>query len=137
MKCWSPKFWTSLKLDVISMQLLQTVEDSCKNWNKKKIWKYSLFWGENVKICEFFFMFKNIFENDLLNVLMAKLQTIDIYLGHTRLSLKSVSYFLLWNSVKPRLFTFSMAVLQFWKYLHISFLYISYYCPLQFEVLVY
>ena len=82
MKCWSPKFWTSVKLDVISMQLLQTVEDSCKNWNKKKICKYFQFWGENMIICEFFLMFKNFLKKDLLNVLMIKLQTIDIYLGH-------------------------------------------------------
>ena len=47
----SPKLSTSLKLDVISIQLFQTVEDSCN---------------------------------------MVKLQTIDIYLGHTRLRFFSV-----------------------------------------------
>ena len=49
----SPRFWTSLKLDVISIQVLQTVEDSCKKCIKK-ICKYFQFWGDNVKICEFF-----------------------------------------------------------------------------------
>ena len=58
----------------------------CKNFQ---------FWGENVKIYDFFLMFKNIFENDLLNVLMVKLQTIDIYLGHTRLSFKIIILFAL------------------------------------------
>ena len=77
------------------MQLLQTVEDSCKKCIKKKICKYFQFWGENTKICEFFLMFKNIFKNDLLNVLMVKLQTIDIYLGHTRFSFKIIILFAL------------------------------------------
>ena len=71
---------------MISIQVLQTVEDSCKKYIKKKICKYFQFWGENVKICDLFLMFKNIFNKDLLNVLMVKLQTVDIYLGHTRLS---------------------------------------------------
>ena len=91
----SPKCWTSLKFDGISIKLLQTVEDSCKNRNKKKICKYSWFGAENVKICDFFLMFKNIFQKDLLNVLMAELQTIDIYLGHTRLSFKIIILFAL------------------------------------------
>ena len=69
---------------MISIQLIQTVEDSCKKCIKKC--KYLKFWGENVKIRDFFLMFKNFFNKDLLDVLMVKLQTVDIYLGHTRLS---------------------------------------------------
>ena len=70
---------------MITIQVLQTVEDSCKKCIKKKICKYFQFWGENVKTLRFFLMFKNFFNKDLLNVLMVKLQTVDIYLGHTRL----------------------------------------------------
>ena len=44
-------------------------------------------WGGECKNLLFFLMFKNIFKKDLLNVLMVKLQTIDIYPGHTRLSI--------------------------------------------------
>ena len=80
---------------MISIQVLQTVEDSCKKCIKKKISKYFQFWGENVKICEFCLMLKNIFKKDLLNVLMVELQTIDIYLGHTRLSFKIIILFAL------------------------------------------
>ena len=90
----SPKFSTSLKLHVISIQVVQTVEDSCKKCIKRKICKYSQFWGENVKICDFIFVFRNIKKN-LLNVLMVELQTIDIYLGHTRLSFKIIILFAL------------------------------------------
>ena len=61
-----------------------------------------------VKIWWFFLMFKNMFENDLSNVLMVKLQTIDIYLGHMR-HVFLLSSYLLWNSAKSKLFTFSMA----------------------------
>ena len=82
--CLCPKFWTSLKLDVISIQVLQTIEDSYRNCIKKKICKYSQFWGEMWKCCEIFLMFKNFFEKDLSNDLMVKLQTVDIYLGHMR-----------------------------------------------------
>ena len=82
----SPKFLTSLKLDVISTQVLQNVEDSCKKCIKKKICKYFQFGGENVKICDLFLMFKIFFNKDLLKVLMVKLQTVDIDLGRTRLS---------------------------------------------------
>ena len=77
------------------MQVLPTVEDSCKKCIKKKTCKYFQFWGENVKICEYFLMFKNIFKTDLLNVLMVNLQTIDIYLAHTRLSFKIIILFAL------------------------------------------
>ena len=80
---------------MISIQVLQTVEDSCKKCIKKKICKYFQFWGENLTICEFFLMFKNIFKKDLLNVLMVELQTIDIYLGQTRLSFKIIILFAL------------------------------------------
>ena len=80
---------------MISIQLLQTVEDSCKKCIKKKKCKYSYFWGENVKSCDFFLMYKNILKKDLLNVLMVKLQTIDIYLGHIRLSFKIIILFAL------------------------------------------
>ena len=41
-------------------------------------------------------MFKNILKKDLLNVLMVKLQTIDI-LGHTRLS------FFSWHGICPEI----------------------------------
>ena len=34
---------------MISIQVLQTVEDSCKNCIKKKLCKYFQFWGDNVK----------------------------------------------------------------------------------------
>ena len=50
-----PKFSTSLKLDVISIQALQTVEDNCKECIKEEIRKYFQFWGENVKTCVIFF----------------------------------------------------------------------------------
>ena len=89
------KFSTSLKLDVISIQMLQTIEDSCMKCIKKKICKYFQFWGENVKMCGVFLMFKNTFKKDLLNVLMVELQTIAIYLGHTRLSFKIIILFAL------------------------------------------
>ena len=80
---------------MISIQVLQTIEDSCKKCIKKKICKYFQFWGENVEICDFFWMFKNILKKDLLNVLRNILQPIDIYLGHTRLSFKIVILFAL------------------------------------------
>ena len=51
----SQKFSTSLRLDVISIQVLQTVEDNCNKCIKKKVCKYSQFWGEDVKILDFFF----------------------------------------------------------------------------------
>ena len=44
-----------------------------------------------------FFMFKNILNKDLLNVLMVKLQTVDIYLGHTRLN------FFSWHEICPEI----------------------------------
>ena len=91
----SPKFPFPLKLDVISIQVLQTVEGSFKKCVKKKICKYFQFGGENVKICDFFWMFKNIIKIDLLHVLMAKIQRIDIYLGHTRLIFKIIILFAL------------------------------------------
>ena len=78
---------------MISIQVLQTVKDSCEKCIKKKMCKYFQFWGENVKICEFLLLFKNIFKKDLLNVLMVELQAIDIYLGHTRLSFKIIILF--------------------------------------------
>ena len=106
-----PKFSTSLKLDVISIQMLQTIEDSCKNRIKKKICKYFQFLGEMWKFCEIFLMFKNFFWKDLSNVLMVKLQTIDIHLGHMRRVFFNYHLFLGWNSMQPRLFTFLMAVL--------------------------
>ena len=80
---------------MISIQILQTVEDNCEKCVKKKICKFSQFWGENVKTFVIFFMFKNLFNKDLLNVLMVKLQTVDIYLGHTRLS------FFSWHEIRP------------------------------------
>ena len=70
---------------MIRIQVLQTVEDSCKKCLKKKICKYFQFWGENVKIFDIFLMFKNFFNKDILNLLTVKLQTLAIYLGHTRL----------------------------------------------------
>ena len=78
---------------MITIQVFQTVEDSCK----KSIKKYANTLNFGVKICEFFLMFKNIFENDLLNVLMVKLQTVDIYLGYTRLS------FFSWHEICPEI----------------------------------
>ena len=55
-------------------------------YKKEKKCKYFQLWGENVKICDYFLMFKIFFNKDLLNVLMVKLQTVDIDLGHTGLS---------------------------------------------------
>ena len=55
------------------MQVLHIVEDSCKNWIKKKICKYSHFWGENVNIWWFFFMFKNIFLTKIKSTLKHQL----------------------------------------------------------------
>ena len=54
-------FSTSWNLDVISIQVFQTVEDGFKKWIKKKICKYAQFWSENMNILWFFFMFKNFF----------------------------------------------------------------------------
>ena len=69
---------------MISIHVLQTVEDSCKKCIERKICEYFQFWGENMKICDFFYV-QDFFNKDLLNVLMVKLQTVDIYLGHTSL----------------------------------------------------
>ena len=64
----SPRFSASLKLDVISIQVIQTVEESCKKCMKKKICKYFQFWGENMKICDFFYVQELFLKKDLLNV---------------------------------------------------------------------
>ena len=49
-----------------------------------------------MKICDFFYV-QELFKKDLLNVLMVKLQTVDIYLGHTRLS------FFSWHEICPEI----------------------------------
>ena len=82
---------------MISIQVLQTEEDSCKKCIRKKICKYFQFWGENMTFCDIVFDVQEFFKKDLLNVLMVKLQTIDIYLGHTRPS------FFRWHEISPEI----------------------------------